>query len=363
MTTVQLQALSKRFHEVEAVKQLTLEIASGELVALLGPSGCGKTTTMRMIAGLLAPTSGDILFGGRSVLTIPAERRGAVMVFQKHLLFPHMDVAENVGFGLKMRGVARAEIERRVSAMLELVQLAGYERRRAHALSGGQQQRVALARALVIEPQVLLLDEPLANLDANLRLEMRWLIRKLQQTVGITMIFVTHDQEEAVMLADRVALMVNGVLQQYAEPRAFYERPQSTTVARFFRNENFLPGIKQGNQVQTELGLIELPWSNPVADGPVLLTVRPEHVELATDSGMNTIKATVDTVTYMGGYLQLQLQVGPRLWLINASARADVQPGCQLTLHLPPAHLWLVPAEGAEAVDAKREGEDKHATS
>lgn len=345
MTTVQLQALSKRFHEVEAVKHLNLEVASGELVALLGPSGCGKTTTLRMIAGLLAPTSGDILFGGRSVLAIPPERRGAVMVFQKHLLFPHMNVAENVGFGLKMRGLGKTEIDRRVSAMLDLVQLAGYERRRAHALSGGQQQRIALARALVIEPQVLLLDEPLANLDANLRLEMRRLIRNVQQTLGITMIFVTHDQEEAVMLADRVALMFHGVLQQYGEPRAFYERPQSTTVARFFRNENFLPGIKQGNQVQTDLGRIELPWDHTVADGPVLLTIRPEHVALTADSQMNLIPATVDAVIYMGGYLQLQLQVGPRLWLVNAPANTTVQPGHQLTIHLPPTHLWLVPAD------------------
>ncbi|MCA9784892.1 MAG: ABC transporter ATP-binding protein, partial [Candidatus Cloacimonetes bacterium] len=178
--------------------------------ALLGPSGCGKTTTMRMLAGLLQPSSGDIRFEGKSVMAVPPERRGAVMVFQKHLLFPHMSVAENIGFGLKMRGMGKAEIARRVGAMLALVQLPGYEKRRPHQLSGGQQQRVALARALVIEPTVLLLDEPLANLDANLRLEMRKLIRNLQQELNITTFFVTHDQEEAVMLADRVALMVDG---------------------------------------------------------------------------------------------------------------------------------------------------------
>ena len=345
MTTVQLKALSKQFHEVAAVKQLDLEIASGELVALLGPSGCGKTTTMRMIAGLLTPTSGDIRFGDRSVLAIPPERRGAVMVFQKHLLFPHMNVAENVGFGLKMRGVAKAEIAQRVSAMLDLVQLSGFEGRRAHALSGGQQQRVALARALIIEPQVLLLDEPLANLDANLRLEMRRLIRNLQQRLGITMIFVTHDQEEAVMLADRVALLVDGVLQQYAEPRAFYERPRSTLVARFFRNENFLAGVKQGNQVQTAVGLLETQIDKGVDDGPVYLTVRPEHVQLSAATTANTVPAQIDTVTYMGGYLQLQLQVGERPWIVHAPAHTNVQPGQQVILHLPPAHLWLVPAE------------------
>jgi ABC-type Fe3+/spermidine/putrescine transport system ATPase subunit len=346
MTTVHLKALSKQFHELEAVKKLDLEIASGELVALLGPSGCGKTTTMRMIAGLLAPTSGDILFGGRSVLAIPPERRGAVMVFQKHLLFPHMNVADNIGFGLKMRGTAKAEIARRVSAMLDLVQLPGFEGRRADSLSGGQQQRVALARALVIEPQVLLLDEPLANLDANLRVEMRRLIRNLQQTLGITMIFVTHDQEEAVMLADRVALMVGGVLHQYDEPRAFYERPQSTTVARFFRNENFLAGVKEGNGVQTEFGRLALPTDNPIADGPVLVTVRPEHIQLAAldteaDVG-NVLPAIVDTVTYMGGYLQLQVKVGKYHWTIHAPANTQAQSGDRLCLYLPPAYLWLI---------------------
>lgn len=345
MTTVQLKALSKQFHEVAAVKQLDLAIASGELVALLGPSGCGKTTTMRMIAGLLTPTSGDICFDGRSVLAIPPERRGAVMVFQKHLLFPHMNVAENVGFGLKMRGVAKAEIAQRVSAMLDLVQLSGFEGRRAHALSGGQQQRVALARALIIEPQVLLLDEPLANLDANLRLEMRRLIRTLQQRLGITMIFVTHDQEEAVMLADRVALMVNGVLQQYEEPRAFYERPRSTLVARFFRNENFLAGVKQGKQVQTAVGLLEIQNSQPIADGPVYLTVRPEHVQLGTATMANSVPAQIDTITYMGGYLQFQVQVGGRPWIVHAPANTDATPGEQVILHFPPGHLWLVPAE------------------
>ena len=293
MSRVELKALSKQFHAVTAVKQLDLTVNSGELVALLGPSGCGKTTTMRMIAGLLAPTSGDILFDGRSVLTIPPERRGAVMVFQKHLLFPHMNVAENIGFGLKMRGVAKAAIERRVSAMLDLVQLGGFEKRRAHALSGGQQQRVALARALVIEPQVLLLDEPLANLDANLRLEMRRLIRNLQQTLGITMIFVTHDQEEAVMLADRVALLMDGILHQYAAPRAFYECPQSTAVARFFRNENFLPGIKRGNQVQTAVGLVEIQATDHIADGSVILTIRPEQVQIVPAKTTNAFLPTV----------------------------------------------------------------------
>ena len=241
MTTVTLQNLTRRFDDVTAVNNLNLEVESGELVAFLGPSGCGKTTTLRMITGLLLPTSGDVLFDGKSVLTIPTERRGAVMVFQKHLLFPTMNVGQNVGFGLRMQKVDSKEIDRRVSEMLELVHLPGFEKRRPHELSGGQQQRIALARALIVRPNVLLLDEPLANLDANLRLEMRELIRNIQREIGITSVFVTHDQEEAVMLADRIALMFEGVLQQYDAPQAFYERPSSAQVAHFFRMTIFCP--------------------------------------------------------------------------------------------------------------------------
>lgn len=267
------------------------------------------------------------------------------MVFQKHLLFPHMNVAENVGFGLKMKGIAKAEIARRVSAMLDLVQLAGYEQRRAHALSGGQQQRVALARALVIEPQVLLLDEPLANLDANLRLEMRRLIRNLQQTLGTTMIFVTHDQEEAVMLADRVALMVDGVLQQYTEPRAFYERPQNSTVARFFRNENFLRGVKRENQVETAVGTVTIADDNGLPNGPVVLTVRPEHAQITSGDAPNTLAATVDAITYMGGYLQVQIAIDHVRWFVHVPANMAIKAGTQVFVQLPPTHLWLLPVD------------------
>ena len=343
MSVVQIEKLYKSFGAVTAVEELNLTIASGELVALLGPSGCGKTTTMRMLAGLLTPDRGDIRFDGRSVLTVAPERRGAVMVFQKHLLFGHMNVADNVGFGLKMRGVEKREITRRVSQMLELVQLPGYERRRAHELSGGQQQRVALARALVIEPQVLLLDEPLANLDANLRLEMRRLIRTLQQNLGITTIFVTHDQEEAVMLADRVALMIGGRLQQYAEPRAFYERPRTVAVARFFRNENFLPGRKQGTVVETGVGPLQIGPSE-LPDGPVLLTMRPEHVVLTTGPALNQLQAKLISCLYLGTYNQLQVAIGESVWTINAPP--DFSSVGEITLALPPERLWLLPAEG-----------------
>ncbi len=344
MSSVQIKELCKEFGRVVAVDALNLTVDSGELVALLGPSGCGKTTTMRMIAGLLTPSRGDILFDGRSVLRVAPEERGAVMVFQKHLLFPHMNVADNVGFGLKMRRVNSREVSRRVSAMLALVQLAGYEKRRAHELSGGQQQRVALARALVIEPALLLLDEPLANLDANLRLEMRKLIRDLQQSLGITTIFVTHDQEEAVMLADRVALMVDGRLQQYSPPRAFYDQPHNMVVARFFRNENFLPGQKQGNCVHTAVGNLSIQQSTAIADGPVILTLRPEQVLLAQPGAANCVSATVEQVDYMGTYLQIIVSLGPVMWRIHTSTDRTIWPGETVQLCLPPQQLWALPA-------------------
>ncbi|SVA92633.1 uncharacterized protein METZ01_LOCUS145487, partial [marine metagenome] len=203
-----LSNLSQHYPNTEqpALDRLNLDIESGQLNALLGPSGCGKTTAMKMIAGILMPTGGDILFDGDSVLSTPAERRGAVMVFQNYLLFPYMSVGDNVGFGLKMARVDKSTIKKKVLEMLELVQLPGVEDRKPSQLSGGQQQRIALARALIVEPKILLLDEPLSNLDAHLRDEMRELIRGIQRKMGITTVFVTHDQEEAVMLADKIAL-------------------------------------------------------------------------------------------------------------------------------------------------------------
>ncbi|MFN8486402.1 MAG: ABC transporter ATP-binding protein [Caldilineaceae bacterium] len=345
MTAVKLVQLTKQYGHVTAVNQLSLEIPAGELVALLGPSGCGKTTTMRMIAGLLTPSAGELLFDGKSMLKVPAEKRGAVMVFQKHLLFPTMNVAENVGFGLKMQGVPKREIEQRVSEMLDLVRLPGYEKRRAHELSGGQQQRVALARALVIRPNVLLLDEPLANLDANLRLEMRELIRRIQRALNITTIFVTHDQEEAVMLADRVALLFNGVLQQYAEPHAFYERPRTAAVARFFRNENLLAGVKRGASVATALGTLQVAADKVVQpDGPVLLTIRPEALQLDSSATDNVVQAQVLASIYMGVYTQVQLQVDGKAWQVHAPADVQMQVGEVVSVRLPPNRIWLLAA-------------------
>ncbi|CAN5483969.1 ABC transporter ATP-binding protein [soil metagenome] len=344
MTAVKLVQLTKHFGDAKAVEQLDLAIESGELVAFLGPSGCGKTTTMRMIAGLLDPSAGDIQFDGKSMLKVPAEQRGAVMVFQKHLLFPTMDVAQNIGFGLKMQGVKPAEIRQRVGQMLELVRLPGFERRRAHELSGGQQQRIALARALVIQPRVLLLDEPLANLDANLRLEMRALIRKLQRELKITTLFVTHDQEEAVMLADRVALMFDGLLQQYEAPQAFYERPRTAQIARFFRNDNFLWGVKRQDQVETALGCLYIePQQVNQPDGPVLLSVRPEEIELNPTATDNLLHVPVVSSIYMGAYTQVQFQVNGQSWLAHGPADLRLQVGALIAIRLPTSRIWLLP--------------------
>ena len=350
MTTVTLRNLTRRFGDSVAVNRLNLAIESGEMVAFLGPSGCGKTTTLRMITGLLLPSEGDVHFNGKSMLTVPTEKRGAVMVFQKHLLFPTMNVAQNVGFGLRMQGVKQTEIDARVSEMLGLVKLPGFEKRSAHELSGGQQQRIALARALIVQPNVLLLDEPLANLDANLRLEMRELIRTVQRDLRITTIFVTHDQEEAVMLADRVALMFDGVLQQYDTPQAFYDRPRTVAIARFFRNDNFLPGTKRGDQVETALGSLAIdPARSNLPDGPVLLSVRPEDVQLvpdlkesATNQNNNLLRATVQSTVYMGTYTQVLLQLGDQRWQANAPADVHLQVGEAIGIRLPRQRIWLL---------------------
>lgn len=347
MTQVNLLRLHKTYEGQPhpAVNDLNLEIASGKLTALLGPSGCGKTTTMKMIAGLLPATSGDITFDGASVLKIPAERRGAVMVFQNYLLFPYMSVGDNVGFGLKMRGVDRSTIASKVKAILELVRLPGMEQRRPKQLSGGQQQRVALARALVVEPKVLLLDEPLSNLDAHLRDEMRELILGIQRQLGITTIFVTHDQQEAVVLADRVALMFDGVLQQYDSPESFYERPASARVVRFFGGTNFIKGIKTRDCFETLLGSFQI-IPNALTDGPALLTIRPEAVELG-GQGENVIIGRIISHVYMGTHTRYRIMAGDLEFHIVAppDATQKFSDGGEVPMKFPVEKIWLVPQE------------------
>lgn len=349
MTTVQLSNLNKSYDSHHyAVDNLTLTAPCGKITALLGPSGCGKTTILKMIAGLLSPDSGEIAFNGRSALPLPAEKRGAVMVFQNHLLFPYMTVADNVGFGLKMRGVDKAIIQQRVEAMLDLVHMAGYKHRLPRQLSGGQQQRVALARALVIEPKVLLLDEPLSNLDAHLRYEMRELIFNLQRQFDITTIFVTHDQEEAVILADQIALLFQGQLQQVGEPQEFYERPDTAAIARFFGGVNFIPGHKWGAQVETTLGVF-VPEENKQPDGPVLLTIRPENVQLGVDGEEdNVVHGRILSHVYAGTHTRFKVATVdpslPPLEIITpAAALKQFSDGCSVTFCFPADKIWVMP--------------------
>lgn len=343
MTHVSIKELTKVYPgaDAPALDRLSLEIPTGELTALLGPSGCGKTTTMKMIAGLLEPTSGDVTFDGRSVLNDKPENRGVVMVFQNYLLFPYMSVADNVGFGLKMRKIDPAEIKRRVGEMLDLVKLPDLGDRKPSALSGGQQQRVALARALIVQPNVLLLDEPLSNLDAHLRFEMRDLIRSLQQEMGITTIFVTHDQEEAVVLADRVALILDGQMKQYEEPDVFYKRPVDEATARFFGGHNFIEGTSDSVRFNSALGPLILPQG--AASGTGKLTFRPENVRIGAGAE-NTLTARIDDIIYLGTQTRIKLRVGETEVeaVVNPNEIETYTKGDDLTIHLPSSTLWVI---------------------
>lgn len=352
MTHVILDRLTKVYPGANqaAVQAMSLDIPHGELVAFLGPSGCGKTTTLKMIAGLIRPSGGDITFDGASVVPTPAEQRGAVMVFQNYLLFPYMSVGDNVGFGLKMRGVDKAIINRKVHEMLELVKLPDIANRRPVQLSGGQQQRVALARALITEPRVLLLDEPLSNLDAHLRDEMRELILTIQRNLNVTTIFVTHDQEEAVLLADQIALIFDGALQQYAAPDEFYRRPISERAARFFGSTNFIPGQRieaDVHCIETPIGQFrfEAPSSTQAPNGSVLLTIRAEQIHLNAPLSHNTFRARVRSRIYVGTYTRYKIVVdGFEIEAVrSADMVGDINEGDEVTVTFPPDRIWLVP--------------------
>ena len=345
MTHVSIQNLTKVYPglTVPSLDNLSLEINSGSLTALLGPSGCGKTTTMKMIAGLLDQTSGDVTFDGTSILKEKPENRGVVMVFQNHLLFPYMNVQDNIGFGLKMRNVHKEEIFNRVIKMLDLVKLPNMENRMPKELSGGQQQRVALARALIVQPRVLLLDEPLSNLDAHLRFEMRDLIRNLQQSMGITTIFVTHDQEEAVVLADQVALILDGKLKQYAQPDVFYKKPIDVVTAKFFGGQNFIKGISKNNNFSSNIGKLALP--KDCLQGNGILTFRPENVQIGKGSkSVNTIKAKIIEKIFLGTQTRLKLSIKEEVIqaIANPNEVDEKETGIEIDINIPPSCLWVI---------------------
>ena len=293
-----------------------------------------------MIAGLLEPTAGEITFDDRPVARIPAERRHVAMVFQKPLLFPNMTVGENVAFGLRMRHVEAATIRERVTRMLGLVRLPGVEDRRPGELSGGQEQRISLARALVTNPDVLLLDEPLSQLDANLRVEMRDLIRSIQRELGVTTIFVTHDQEEAVMLADRIALMADGRLLQVDDPTTFYERPDSVEVARFFGGAELPAGPRGRWSVRDRQRAPSSSGTRRHPTGPIL-TIRQEAIEVGP--GTNAFPATVLRSMYLGTLLRVWVECASGELEFTASPGERFPDGSAITLRFPPEHVWVVP--------------------
>jgi putative spermidine/putrescine transport system ATP-binding protein len=312
-TTLDLQGIEKRYGGTRAVACVDLSVAPGELVALLGPSGCGKTTTLRMVAGFVEPTAGRILMGGADITRTPPHKRNAGMVFQSYALFPHLSVADNIAFGLRRRGVPRAEIAKRVAKMVSLLQLDGLEERLPKQLSGGQQQRVAVGRALVINPAVLLLDEPFSNLDALLRDSTRIEMRRLQTTLGLTTLFVTHDQSEAMAISDRIAVMHQGRIEQIGTPREIYDRPATRFVAGFIGRANLFDAPE-------EAGL----RLAPAEHGPAACwLLRPEAVTLdaAPADGPNAVAGTVEVVSFLGTGAQLSLRLpSGRILLVEGPA-------------------------------------------
>ncbi|HVA35982.1 MAG TPA: ABC transporter ATP-binding protein [Candidatus Dormibacteraeota bacterium] len=328
MSAVSLRSLVKRYGAVTAVSDLSLEVADGELLGLLGPSGCGKTTTLRMVAGFIDATAGRILIGDRDVTHLPPNHRNTGMVFQGYALFPHMSVFDNVAFGLRMRKLPRARVQAKVGEALQLVRLEQFAQRMPAQLSGGQQQRVALARALVVEPDVLLLDEPLSNLDAKLRNEVRLEIRQLQQRLRLTTIFVTHDQEEALTMADRLAVMDHGVIQQVGTPLEVYSRPLTRFVADFIGKSNFFSGrLVAPGRFQTGGGLeIRVGVQHAAPEDEVALAIRPEELHFgdaapADRDDLNALPARIEAVTFLGSRIELVVscESGDRL-VVHAQA-------------------------------------------
>jgi iron(III) transport system ATP-binding protein len=323
---LELAKLSKRFGSTRAVHELSLQVDRGEILSILGPSGCGKTTTLRMIAGLEVPTSGSILSNGRDITTLPARARNMGMVFQNYALFPHLDVFENIAFGLKTRRLAAGTVEQRVSKALDAVRMQGYERRSVHQLSGGQQQRIALARALAIEPEVLLLDEPLSNLDPSLREELRDQIRNIIRELEVTTVFVTHDQQEAFALADRIAIMESGICRQIGKPAEVYNTPADAFVAGFLGKANLLPGRFVG-----------------LADG-VIIMIRPENVVIGKEGGQ-TFEAFVGQAVMEGAIVQYLLDYnGTRITARTFHHGAPTyKPGDSVSISFPADRYHVLP--------------------
>ncbi len=331
---VEFRAVTKRFGSLTAVDAVSLKVRKGEFLSLLGPSGCGKTTSLRLIAGFEQPDEGEILIGGRDAVGTPPYRRDVNTVFQQYALFPHMSVLDNVAYGLKQRKVGKAERHAKARAALELVQMTGRETHRPAMLSGGQQQRVALARALVMSPRVLLLDEPLGALDLKLRKEMQIELKRIQEQVGITFVYVTHDQGEALSMSDRVAVMSNGVIEQIDEPRAIYDRPLTPFVADFIGDMNFLTGevaeaADGGFAVAAGPGVVVRGRGKAVRGTQVRLGIRPERIVARTgapDGTANSAEAEVVTKMYLGDQIQIVARLPGAATIVVREQRASADP-------------------------------------
>jgi spermidine/putrescine transport system ATP-binding protein len=360
---VQLIDLFKRFGEVTAVGGINLDVVGGEFFSLLGPSGCGKTTTLRLIAGFEQPTEGRILLDGRDVAHTPPHKRNVNTVFQSYALFPFLTVEENVSFGLRYQHVTKSEARRKVAEALALVQLKGFQKRRPNQLSGGQQQRVALARALVLNPAVLLLDEPLGALDAKLRKALQIELKALQEEVGITFIYVTHDQEEALTMSDRLAVMSNGRIEQIGSPAEVYEEPSTAYVADFLGVSNLMAALGEGGG-RMRLGDFQFTATHGDlgAQGPVRVVIRPERVSVEDHGtpGDNRIPGMVERVLYVGSVIQILVHLAHgetlQAWLQNRGGDPPWQQGTAVTVHLPPDAIRVLTddteVDGAEAPPA-----------
>lgn len=347
MSDLKILNLVKNFQGMDrpAVNNVNLEINSGELVAFLGPSGCGKTTILKMITGLFDPDNGDIILDNKTLLNTPTEKRGVVMVFQNYLLFPYMNVNENVGFALKMKGIEQSIIDTKVKEMLDLVKLPDIGLRKPKQLSGGQQQRVALARALIASPRLLLLDEPLSNLDAHLRDEMRELIVTIQKKLNVTTIFVTHDQEEAVLLADKIALIFDGELQNYTSPKNYYERPKNTKAAKFFGGVNFIKTKKNNNQLESELGNLIYDGNNiDELEIENIVTIRPENIKISDkdEYDHNSFKGLIKSVIFSGTHTRYKILI--KNIELECSLQSvginNIKENDEIYVHLPKNKIW-----------------------
>src|SRR5450631_1348478 len=351
---VRLEELSRRYGPVVALNELNLTLAPGELVALLGPSGCGKTTALRLVAGLEESNGGRVVFGGKDVTGLPASKRDVGMVFQAYSLFPHMTALQNVAFGLTLRRKTADERRRRAGEMLELVGLSGFADRYASQMSGGQQQRVALARALAIQPTVLLLDEPLSALDAKVRSRLRDEIRRVQLEVGITTLFVTHDQEEALAIADRVGVMNKGRLEQLGPPTEIYSRPATSFVAEFVGLTNRMAGVVKGGEVEVRGARLPLVQADS-PDGPAIALVRPETVSLApdTDSTPGPLVGHVIATSFLGATSRVTVDLGDATVLaqLTTADATKIPPGTRVRLVLRPDAV-LIARDESTAVEA-----------